>query len=36
MPMIKIGSQRLPDSSAIGPIERPRVSSTTERQIASR
>ena len=36
MPMITIGSERLPDSSAIGPIDRPRVIRTTERQIASR
>ena len=29
-------SERLPDSSAIGPIDRPRVIRTTQRQIASR
>ena len=36
MPMMKIGSQRLPDSSRTGPTAKPLVSRTVERLIAKR
>ena len=36
MPMMKIGSMRLPDSILSGPTENPPVISTVERLIASR
>ena len=36
MPMMKIGSSRLPGADVTGPMSMPLVSSTIDRQIASR